>query len=458
MRRFTEWMIGSDAFVEKSIAPAALQHLPPYLLANWVDSDDTINLQDFECAINHSLLISGAVRYYTFSGETRALELASQIADWHLNNRTPADYALPYLPPSVVNWQPDGSWKGQDWGLEPDKSALMGIALLKLSAATNEEKYKTAALQIASTLQQLQRPDGGWPFRVDPKKGEVKHSYSENALFYVKLYALVAKLTGSAEASAMAQRSLQWLLTNPVKTNEWTGLYGDIPTGKKSYDQWVAVETGTYLLDHREEIPDCVATVEKILAWINGTEITDQGLHAGVPGIMEQTIYRVVLTHHELRLAAFYAKLWQVTNERRYRDLAVQIANSVTWCLMSDGKMRLGLGQNAYEIPLTLPYNDHFADIMAAIPETAPAGENHLLQSTSDIRRIEYLTRRISYSTMGASQDSLRVVSEPQSIASGGKTLERLPTFAKERDGWRFDPASRLLQIHHQLPDLIIDL
>jgi hypothetical protein len=460
MRQFTEWMIDCDTLVDKSPALPALQHLPPYLLSNWVDSDSGINLRDNieEFAINHSMLISGAVRYYTFSGNTRALDLASQVADWHLNNLTPAGFALPNLPPSTVNWQPDGSWKGQDWGLEPDKSAFMGISLLKLSAATNEDKYKSAALQIASILRHLQRPDGGWPFRVDPKTGEVKFGYSESALWYAKFYNKVAELTGSAEDRSIARRSLQWLLTNPVKTNNWSSLYGDVPTGMKSYDQWVPLETGMYLLDHSAEYPDGVTTAKEILGWINRTEIMDPGLHQGLPGIMEQTAYRVVLTHHVLRLATFYAKLWQATGDRGCRDLAVQLANSVTWCLMSDGKMRLGLGRNGSRIPLVLVFNDQFADLMAAIPETAPTGENHILQSSSDVRRVAYHAGEISYSTMGQAEDTLCVASEPASITSGGKLLVRLPTLENAPGGWTFDPASRLLRIRHPLPDIVISL
>lgn len=460
MKRLTEWMIHSDGSVDKSMVPEALQRLPPYLLTNWVDSDDRANMRDNiqEFAINHSMLISGAVRYYIFSGENRALELASQVADWHLKNRTPVDYALPNLPPSSVNWQPDGSWKGQDWGLEPDKSAFMGLSLLKLSAAANEERYKTAALQIAATLRRLQHPDGGWPFRVDPKTGDVKYGYSESALWYAKFYAHVAELTGSSEDRAIAQRSLDWLLANPVKTNNWMSLYGDVPTGTKSYDQWVPLETGMYLLDHREAFPDCVATAKEILAWVNRTVVLDPGLHSGLPGIIEQTAYRVVLTHHELRLATFYSKLWQQTGERHYRDLATQLANSVTWCLMSDGKMRLGLGRNGSRIPLVLVFNDQFSDIMAAIPETAPAGENHILQASNDVCQVDYRLNRIAYSTVGSSEDSLCVTSEPTSVTSGGKNLARLHAFAQDQDCWTFDLASRLLRVRHQSPELTINL
>ena len=36
MKRLTEWMIHSDGCVDKSMVPAALQRLPPYLSATWI--------------------------------------------------------------------------------------------------------------------------------------------------------------------------------------------------------------------------------------------------------------------------------------------------------------------------------------------------------------------------------------------------------------------------------------
>jgi hypothetical protein len=459
MKLFTEWMIGSDAVVDKSRAPEKIRHLPPYLLTNWINSDDIAQIAGIqEFAFNHSLLISGAVRYYAFSGDERVLTMAVRVADWHLANRTPADYTLPYLSPSTVLWEPDGNWKGKAWGLEPDKSAFMGICLLKLWVATGNDKYKEAAVQTAATLRKLQRPDGGWPFRVDPKTGSVKCEYTESALWYVKFYDRVAALTGSSGDRAIARRSLEWLLQNPVKTNDWRRLYGDVPCDVKSYDQWVPLDTAMYLLDHRDGHPHYLDMAREILNWINRIEIVDPGLHQGLPGIIEQTAYVIVLTHHELRLAHFYSKLWQATGKQHYRDLAIQIANSVTWGLMSDGKMRLGLGRAASNIPLVLIYNDQFADIMAAIPDTAPAGENHLLKASSDVGRIKYYNESvIKYSTVGPSEDVLVVATAPHSVTSGGKNLKRVTELEKQEEGWVFNPASKMLYIKHPQKNVAVN-
>jgi hypothetical protein len=180
------------------------------------------------------------------------------------------------------------------------------------------------------------------------------------------------------------------------------------------------------------------------------------GLHAGVPGVVEQSTYRVVLTHHELRLGEAYARLWEATGERQYRDLAEQIANSVTWCLMSDGKFRLGLGGHAQSIPLVLPFNDHYCEIMAAIPRTAPKGENHLLRSGSDVRRITYGKDHVTYVTAGDSHDRLRVMGEPKAVTAGGKPLARLAKAGAEQEGWYYDPGAQELRIRHGHPEVSV--
>jgi hypothetical protein len=402
------------------------------------------------------MLLSNLVRYYAFSGDERALEEAKEVADWHLANSTPADYADPFLPPSFVAWQKDGTWKGQQWGLEPDKAAYMGLGLLKLSAATGEQKYKDAALRIAQTLRKLQQPDGSWPFRIDPKTGAIKSQYSENALWYVKFSEGVAAVSEDHTYLATRDRAFKWLMENPVKTNRWLGMYGDVVSGVETYDQWIPLETAMYLIDHREEDPRYMKAALGILAWINRVMIVNPGLHGGVPGLVEQSETHWVDSFLELRLGEMYARLWEVTKNPPYRDLAVQIANSVTYLAMSDGKMRLGLYSTARSIPTEPMIDDQFCDIMASIPETAPRGENHLLRFSSFVRHVFYDKHQVEYSTMGPSDDILVVSGKPSAVTAGGQPLQEIDVPTKKREGWFYDPGTGELRINHQLPEVRI--
>lgn len=457
IRRNTEWMIRSGEVVDRSAMLEQFRSMEPYLISNFVSGDDRlIALQNGEFAFNHASFISNAVRYYVFSGDERALEMSRKVADWEIANSTPENYAAPFLPPSFVAWQKDGTWQGMAWGLEPDKAAFLGISYLKLYAATEEEKYKTAALRIAATLKKLQRPDGSWPFRIDPKTGETKHVYTESQLWYIQFFERIAALTGDKSYLALRDRAFRWLLDNPVKTNRWVGLYGDISSGTESYDHWIPLETLMYLLERRQENPEYLPKALGILDWLNRTLVVNPGFHAGVPGLLEQSTIRWVDSFVELRLGVAYARLWEATGRESYRDLAVQIGNSVTWCLLSDGKMRLGFYYTSQVFPTIPMTNDEYCEIMAAIPETAPRDENHLLRSSSDVRRIVYNSNGISYRTVNASEDILVVAGQPKSVTAGGKALRRLSRADAKRSGWSYDPVTGALRIRHQEPDVSV--
>lgn len=328
--------------------------------------------------------------------------------------------------------------------------------LLKLYAVTRNKNYLQAALRIAATLQKLQQRDGSWPYRINPTTGAIQHGYTSSQLWYVWFYEQLAAVTEDSTYLKQHDKAFQWLLENPVKTNEWLGLYGDVASEAPSYDQRVPSELAMYLIDHRAENPHYIDLAEGILDWINRTMVVYPGFHPGIPGLLEQSLYLVVLTHHELRLAELYAKLWEATGNKSYRNMAEQIANSVTWCLTSDGKLWLGLGYHASATATILSYNDQFTRIMAALPETAPPEENHLLQVSNLLQQVEYGRHDVSYRTMGRSFDVLTLVGRPQSVHKSGESLAEQSSLLRGQHGWRYDPLTRELQVSHSLPDVTI--
>lgn len=458
MRLFTDWFWRSPELVDKRKAPAPLRGNPPYLLTNFVATDDRLWDVGGEFAFNHALVITGAVQYYVYTGERKYLDVARRVADWQIEHATPSDWALSYLAPSFVKFKPDGSWEGMEWGYEPDKSAYIGLALLKLHAATNDSKYQEAARRIAATLQKFQRPEGNWPFRVNARTGDIKYAYTCSQLWYVWFFERLAESTGEKQYLDVSNRAFRWMLDNPVRTNEWLGLYGDIASGARSFDQWVALETAMYLIDRRREDPTYVKKAERILDWINRALVVDYGFFPTVPGIVEQSQYRVVLTHHQLRLAEMYAKLYEATGEVGHKDLAIEIANSVTWNVISDGKIRQGFWHHAQAVPLILSFNEQFARIMGAIPETAPPQENHLLQTTGLVREVQYQAKGIRYQTVGASLDRLKLSSPPKEVRMGGKLALQLEHIRDGEDGWRYESATRVLDVRHTAGDVVIVL
>jgi hypothetical protein len=93
---------------------------------------------------------------------------------------------------------------------------------------------------------------------------------------------------------------------------------------------------------------------------------------------------------------------------------------------------------------------------MAALPETAPPRENHLLQVSNLLQQIDYGKQDMSYRTMGRSFDVLTLVGRPQSVHAGGEPLAEQSSLLRGQNGWRYDPLTRELQVTHSLPDVTI--
>jgi hypothetical protein len=74
-------------------------------------------------------------------------------------------------------------------------------------------------------------------------------------------------------------------------------------------------------------------------------------------------------------------------------------------------------------------YTRQFLAGLGAVPDWAPADEDHLLRSTSVVRGIEYEPGRVHYDTFDANAtDVLKLQGEPVRVLSGDAALERRDT------------------------------
>jgi hypothetical protein len=96
-------------------------------------------------------------------------------------------------------------------------------------------------------------------------------------------------------------------------------------------------------------------------------------------------------------------------------------------------------------------YIKHFMDGLAAIPEWAPAGENHLLGSTGIVQKISYTEKEIAYRTyQPASTEVLRMTALPKQISVDGKILKRVDSLTTA-EGWKWEKLKDggILRIKH---------
>jgi hypothetical protein len=88
---------------------------------------------------------------------------------------------------------------------------------------------------------------------------------------------------------------------------------------------------------------------------------------------------------------------------------------------------------------------------MGCLPELAPATENHLLRSATEIQRIAYARDKISYRSLPHSIELLKLAAPPKSISAGGKALS-ISEGLRSVDGWLYNRESQVLLVRHGDP------
>lgn len=168
--------------------------------------------------------VPARLEIHAYAGDERALGCARQLADWNISHSTPADWLYGSLPYSTFSNGVAGGFVDGD-AIMTDKPAIMGLAYLRLYRTTGARSYLEAAERIAATLAANQRDAGNWPFRVNPKTGEVREDYTSSAIYGVMLFEAVDAALARPRFEDHRRRALAWVLENPVRSMDWRGFY-----------------------------------------------------------------------------------------------------------------------------------------------------------------------------------------------------------------------------------------
>jgi hypothetical protein len=203
-----------------------------------------------------------------------------------------------------------------------------------------------------------------------------------------------------------------------------------------------------FILEHPSLDPRWKQTAKGIFDWVYEELGNDQWKKYGVTTINEQTAYRVPGNSHSARQASVELMYWEKTGDTLFTRNAVRQLNWATYMVDTDGK-------NFYPtnaIWMTDGYGDyvrHYLRAMAAAPELAPDHENHLLRTSSIVKRIEYNPEAIRYSVFDSeSRERFRLTSKPSSVTVDGDLLAE--NSADDGDGWTWRQLSSggILDIH----------
>jgi len=418
------------------------QHNPAFLYASFVDS---------------------LLGWYPYSGDRRAIAVVKAMLDYQLaHGTTPARFAWSRVPFATACGGETtygrclaGVPHRFFGGVEPDKVGLLGLGYLRFFELTGNARYRAAAIAAADALaQHVRRGDDGhtpWPFRVDARTGKVLDSAQFGGLVVgpIQLFDELIRVGAGHTALYRRARDLAtaWLLQHQLDPrsrdwNRWSGFYEDVPYNPDSRNQALPTLTARYLLERRGAVDASWREhATALLEWVRtslgrgpyvGAWAIDEQRAPGRPGCCSPA----GLGSTTSRWAAANALLYAATGDGNARERAVRSLAYATYFAANDGRISC-CGRRGYnEYWFSDGYSDYlrnFSWAMAAMPELAPVGQDHLLGSTSVVRAVSYGRRRIAYRTFDPrSVEVLRLSYRPRHIQAGVVTLDRRSDLAAE--------------------------
>jgi uncharacterized protein YyaL (SSP411 family) len=292
-------------------------------------------------AFHHALNIRTFLAYWKYADDERALQEAIKLADWNIAHSTPADWAYGSMPYSTFEHKKPGGFR-DGAGIMPDKSAILSLAYLDLYEACTEPRFLAAASAIAETLKQRQRPDGTWPFRVDPQTERVVEEYTSSVIYAVMLFERLDALNGNEAFKASRDKTWSWLVNGPIKTKEFRGFYEDIPPSPQGRTNYDCLDTIRYLLANRTAENGYLEMAKDLNAWIEKIFLDQIKGFEPAEGIREQLQCNYVMGIHSLNWASMLYDLAEATGDEQMRQRAIQTANYTTYYLQPDNRIVVG--------------------------------------------------------------------------------------------------------------------
>ncbi len=453
----------NSVFNGKTLQGSNWQHNPAMVFASFVDS---------------------LVGWYPYSGDQEAVAAVREMLDHQLaHGTTPADWSWGSVPFATnCDDEPDYGHCIQDMphefygGIETDKVGELGTGYALFYKLTGERKYLDAAIHCARNLASHVRPGDAqhtpWAFRVDARDGETLalEEYGGDIAGPLRLFEeLIRMNAGDVEAYRKARDiAWRWMVDHPLNRespawNKWSGFFEDVPRHPDDVNQLTPMAAAYYILARQnpsEIDPLWMNHVGRLLDWVKFR--FGRGPFFGAQAIDEQSTpdatfgccSRAGQGDHTARWAAISAMYFEKTRDGQAREDAFRGLNYGTYFAASDGRIACcGLDYTA-SYWFSDGYSDylrHFQWAMGAIPEFAPAGQDHILRSSSVVQSVKYAARDIQYRTFdAASAEVIRLSFKPAAITAGGKSLAENDAAQAEGYSLRSLPAGDwVLEIRH---------
>ena len=157
-----------------------------------------------------------------------------------------------------------------------------------------------------------------------------------------------------------------------------------------------------------------------------GDTANERGTQWGATVMSEQIADMAKMGSHTARFGATTALWYEVTHDAAARDRAARSLAWATYTCSGDGIVAVGEDHNEgwWFSDGYGDYIRHFLFAMGAVPEWAPANEEHLLRSTSIVTHVAYEPAKVAWSTFDEdATETLRLTAPPSEVTSAGVPL-----------------------------------
>jgi hypothetical protein len=386
--------------------------------------------------------------YYAFTGDKLPLRAALGLLDYSLEHgRTPDGFAWPRFPYTAAN-AGDVEFRGFTSAkrfaaheVQIDHAAEVGLTAWRAYRLTGEERHRAAARDVADVLVRHARAGtktrSVWPYRVVTDTGRITAEYGAN---WTGAHALLTALADAGEGDVAAYQQAaelarSFLLRWPMRTGAWTDGHSDTAIDSHTYRSNLSKSNAAlYILEHPDFDPEWRTHVPALLGWtekhfVKRSARGEPGNVLGADIVGEQDVFLHKMGYQTARYAAEHALWFAASGDERSREKAFRSLSWVTYT--SDARGR------ATESPyskLATWFSDEYGEgprmvhlALAAVPEWAPPGEDHVLRSRAPLADVSYARGSVRFRTTGPEEVvSLRLSFRPGEVKGGEVTARPL--------------------------------